>query len=57
MPPGTAYEIRLGLVPSNVLEFSVAADGRVDYPSEYDRALSGRGTDCLTVDLDTLAHC
>jgi len=57
MPPGTAYEIRLGLVPSNVLEFSVAADGRVDYPREYERALSGRGTDCLTVDLDTLAHC
>ena len=44
MPPGTAYEIRLGLVPSAVLEFSVAADGRVDYPSEYERALSGRGT-------------
>ena len=34
MPPGTAYEIRLGLVPSAVLEFSVAADGRVDYPHE-----------------------
>ena len=57
MPPGTAYEFRLGPRPRTVLEFSVAADGRVDYPREYDRALSGRGTGCLTVDLDTLAHC
>lgn len=56
MPPGTAYEIRLGLVPSTVVEFSVAADGRVDYPRQYDRGLSGRGTDCLTVDLDSLPH-
>jgi len=56
MPPGAAYEIRLGHRPSAVLEFSVAADGRVDYPREYDRALSGRGTACLTVDLDTLAR-
>jgi hypothetical protein len=56
MPPGTAYEIRLGLVPSAVLEFSVAADGRVDYPSQFERALSGRGTARLTVDLDTLGR-
>ncbi len=56
MPPGPAYAIRLGLVPSTVVEFSVAADGRVDYPSEYERALSGRGTDCLTVDLDTVGR-
>jgi hypothetical protein len=56
MPPGTAYAIRLGLVPSAVLEFSVAADGRVDYSSEYERALSGRGTKRLTVDLDTLGR-
>jgi hypothetical protein len=56
MPPGSAYAIRLGLVPSTVVEFSVAADGRVDYPSEYERALSGRGTGCLTVDLDTVGR-
>ena len=54
MPPGPGYAIRLGLVPSTVVEFSVAADGRVDYPSEYERALSGRGTGRLTVDLDTV---
>jgi len=54
MPPGSAYEIRLGLVPGTVVEFSVAADGRVDYRREYERALSGRGTGCLTVDLDTV---
>lgn len=53
MPPGSSYEIRLGLVPSTVVEFSVAADGLVDYPRQYERALSGRGTGCLTVDLDT----
>ncbi len=56
IPPGPAYTIRLGLVPSTVVEFSVAADGRVDYPSEYERALSGRGTGCLTVDLDTVGR-
>jgi len=56
MPPGTAYELRLGMVPSRVLEFSVATDGRVDYRREFERALSGRGTDCLTVDLDTLSR-
>ena len=39
-----------------MLEFSVAADGRVDYADTYERALSGRGTGRLTVDLDTLAH-
>lgn len=54
MPPGSAYALRLGLVPSTVVEFSVAADGSVDYRTEYDRALSGRGTDCLTLDLDTV---
>ena len=43
-------------MPSTVVEFSVAADGRVDYPSEYERALSGRGTGCLTVDLDTVGR-
>ena len=56
MPPGTAYELRLGLRPSTVVEFSVAYDGRVDYPPALERALSGRGTDCLAVDLDTLSR-
>lgn len=56
MPPGPAYEIRLGLVPSSVVEFSVAVDGRVDYPSDYDAGLSGRGTRRLTVDLATLTR-
>ena len=56
MPPGSAYAIRLGLVPSTVVEFSVSADGSVDYRREYDRALSGRGTDCLTLDLDTVGR-
>jgi hypothetical protein len=56
MPPGSAYEIRLGLVPSTVVEFSVAVDGRVDYPRDYDAALSGRGTGRLTVDLATLSR-
>lgn len=56
MPTGPAYAIRLGSVPSTVVEFSVAADGRVDYRSEYDRALSGRGTGCLTLDLDRVGR-
>jgi hypothetical protein len=56
MPPGSAYEIRLGLVPSTVVEFSVAPDGRVDYPRDHDSALSGRGTGRLKVDLATLSR-
>ena len=51
MPPGQAYTLRIGLVPSEVLEFSVRPDGVVDYGPEYEHALSGRGTSCLTVDL------
>ena len=49
MPPGTAYALRLGLVPSEVVEFSVGPDGVVDYGPEYERALSGRGTARLRV--------
>jgi hypothetical protein len=56
MPPGAAYVIRVGVPAGTVLEFSVAADGRVDYPREYERALAGRGTGRLTVDLDTAAR-
>ena len=48
--------IRVGVPAGAVLEFSVAADGRVDYPRAYERALSGRGTARLTVDLDTAAR-
>lgn len=51
MPPGQAYALRIGPVPSEVLEFSVRPDGVVDYGPEYEHALSGRGTDRLTVDL------
>ena len=42
---------RIGLVPHEVLEFSVRPDGVVDYGPEYEHWLSGRGTSCLTVDL------
>lgn len=55
MPPGAAYEIRLGVVAGAVLEFSVGRDGVVDYPARHEESLSGRGTGILTVDLDTLA--
>ena len=40
-------------MPNEVLEFSVRPDGAVDYGPEYEHALSGRGTSCLTVDLAT----
>ena len=53
MPPGTAYALRIGVVASEVLEFSVRPDGAVDYGPEFEHALSGRGTACLTVDLAT----
>lgn len=49
MPPGTAYALRLGLVPREVVVFSVRADGVVDYGPEYERALTGRGTARLRV--------
>ena len=49
MPPGRDYELRLGCVSREVLEFSVRPDGVVDYAPQYERALSGRGTGCLTV--------
>ncbi len=51
MPPGTAYEIRLGRVPSRVLTFDVRPDGVVDYDAEFERMLSGRGTGRLLVDV------
>ena len=44
MPPGSAYEIRLGTAPSDVVHFTVRPDGTVDYGAEYEAALSGRGT-------------
>ena len=53
MPPGTAYESVSGPAQHRA-RFSVAADGRVDYPASTTAPLSGRGTGCLTVDLDTL---
>lgn len=56
MPPGEAWALRLLQRPSTLLEFHVGADGRVDYPAACERALSGRGTGVLTVDLDALAH-
>ena len=49
VPPGRAYEIRVGIVPSEVLAFSVGRDGVIDYAPEYERTLSGRGTDRLVV--------
>jgi hypothetical protein len=56
IPPGSAYAMRLLHLPRRVLEFHVGPDGSVDYASTYDRALSGRGTGVLTVDLDSLHH-
>lgn len=56
MPPGSAYEIRLLLVPGAVLEFSVGRDGAVDYPEHQEEALSGRGTGTLTVDAGPVAR-
>lgn len=52
MPPGRDYEIRLGLVPSRIVTFSVRPDGAVDYGPEHERGLSGRGTSTLTLHLD-----
>jgi hypothetical protein len=47
--PGSDYEIRLGRVSDRVVAFDVGPDGVVDYDSEHERTLSGRGTDELTV--------
>jgi hypothetical protein len=52
IPPGRAYEIRLGLVPSRILTFTVLPDGAVDYGPAHERVLSGRGTSTLTLHLD-----
>ena len=50
MPPGRDYALRLGRSRGSILRFSVRRDGAVDYAAEYEHALSGRGTACLTVD-------
>jgi hypothetical protein len=54
MPPGSAYGMRLLHLPRRILEFHVGRDGVVDYPADCERALSGRGTGTLSVDLDAL---
>ena len=50
MPPGRDYALRLGRLSREHLRFSVRRDGVVDYAAEFETALSGRGTACLTVD-------
>lgn len=49
MPPGTAYEVRLGRASTTVLTFDVRPDGVVDYDAEFEEMLSGRGTGRLLV--------